>query len=315
MADKGPRLNPPPVGEMLYGTLEWAGVYESKRYPGKMEIKLDGWWENATKGKDRDQMPVGTRGAVWLPFKVTEPLAVAGLIVQDTNDRNRFTVLKGQRFYVSREEIPTDKGRVHNWFAAGIDAQGHTVRLERRPVPRIPATKAELEAAGSTGPSPAPEPAAAAPTPQNPAPVAQPAPGATNPAPAEPKAAPSKNGDKALELLQEADAIYGASLGIAAYRLMCIYECPIEHIPDRTLQAGAATVLRYLESRGYTPTQAGTQTMIRRALDSSAERAKRPDQKGRDDDPKVAAVTTAEKAWVDRPEGFSDEEADDDLPF
>lgn len=330
MAANGNRAkaDKPDFGVPTCGTLTWAGAFPSKDHAPTIDLMITGVWENARqrqKGGGGPMLNPGTEADMWLPWKVAEALAQAGLITQDPSDPQRFTALQQQRFMIRRDL----NGQRHDYTVQAIDTQGQTVALEARVVREPPHPDA--------GAQPAP--------PQNGAPAAQARPQAANVAPPAPGAAPPAQAQHVpeagakearaninLDTMREADALYRTCAAMSLHALMWLYRVPRDEIYPRTAQAGCATIMIRLEREGFQATHAAANTMRRlvdeldvemreerRIREDAASPGEKPDPPSgptaRQGSEGVKVDTPAQAdAWANRPEALAEGE-DDDLPF
>ena len=234
----------PELNRMLCGTIEWAGAQRSVRYPDKVEIKVEATWENAAT---KDGEVVNGLASIYLPWKAAEQLCAAGVISQQ-QDPMKFDVQKGTRFWIMRDaSVTKDDKTVHNWSAQAIDLAGQPIKLERRPAPKSPLDAAAGAPVAPAQPQPVAPPAQAAP------PAAQAAPPATKAAPVEAQAPTNGNGaaERDREVAVKIDRCYALAVSIAMYRLMQVTGKRRADIDQRTVQAGAATIMIALDRGMY----------------------------------------------------------------
>ena len=252
----------PELNRMLCGTVQWAGAQRSVRYPDKIEIKVEATWENAAT---KDGEVVNGLASIYLPWKAAEQLCAAGIIWQ-LPDPMKFDVAKGTRFWIMRDaSVTQDEKTVHNWSVQAIDLAGQPIKIAGRPAPSSPLDAAQ-PAAAPAQPQPVAPPAQAAP------PAAQAAPPEQNQAPAEAQPQKKTNGAsaKAKRIVAETAELYGLAAGIAMHRLMLLYAHRREQVDQRSVQAGAATIIIELRKSGYDGTGTYAQKMLERieALDA-----------------------------------------------
>lgn len=234
----------PELNRMLCGTVQWAGAQRSVRYPDTIEIKVEATWESAATKQGE---VVNGLASLYLPWKAAEQLCAAGVIWQ-LQDPMKFDVAKGTRFWIMRDaSVTKDEKTVHNWSVQAIDLAGQPIKIEGRPAPTNPLDAAQTQPIAPAQPQPVAPPVQATP------PAAQAAPPERFPDP--PEAQAPKNGNGAAERDREVavkiDRCYALAVSIAMYRLMQVTGKRRQDIDQRTVQAGAATIMISLDRGMY----------------------------------------------------------------